>query len=161
MPESNTGPTAGFENVRVRLEPLWSEQDLGRDEIVERIVAILHEEIDHFDWVGVYVLSDGNLHLQTQRGRPTPHETIPVGQGICGAAMRENDTIVVPDVKKDERYLACNLQTSSEIVVPIRVGPEPVAQIDIDSDRPDAFGESDRRFLQWLAARLGPLFTDA
>ncbi|MFQ5720103.1 MAG: GAF domain-containing protein [Acidobacteriota bacterium] len=144
-----------------RLNSLWATRGLHRDAILEQVVVILHEEIDRFDWVGIYVLDGDELQLHSQRGRPTPHETIPVGRGICGAAMQANDTIVVPDVKQDDRYLACNLQTASEIVVPIRVGNTPVAQIDIDSDRPDAFRASDREFLESIAARLGTLLADS
>ena len=157
----NTPERNRFRKAWARLELLWSQKGLGRDAIIEEVVGILHEEIDHFDWVGIYVLNSGELHLHTQRGRPTPHEKITVGEGICGASMQENNTIVVPDVSKDERYLVCHVETSSEIVVPIRVGHRPVAQIDVDSDRLNAFSESDRRFLESVAGRLGLLFADA
>lgn len=158
---NHTAKPNGFQRAWARLETIWSQGELGRDPIIAEVVGILHEEIDHFDWVGIYVLKADQLHLHTQRGRPTPHEIIPVGQGICGAAMQKNDTIIVPDVKQDERYLACNLDTKSEIVVPIRIGRRPVAQIDIDSDRLDAFGAPDEQFLESVAARLAPLFADA
>ena len=75
--------------------------------------------------------------------------------------MKENDTVIVPDVKQDDRYLACNLETRSEIVVPIRIGRRPVAQIDIDSDSLGAFGSSDQKFVESVAARLAPLFADS
>ena len=51
----------------------------------------------------------------------TPHTRIPLNQGICGAAASSGKTIVVDDVSKDPRYLACSLETKSEIVVPIFV----------------------------------------
>ena len=158
---NHTAEPNGFQRAWARLETVWSQSGLGRDAIVTQVVGILHDELDHFDWVGIYVLKASELRLHTQRGRPTPHETIPVGQGICGAAMQENNTIIVPDVKQDERYLACNLETRSEIVVPIRIGRRPVAQIDIDSDRVNAFGAPDEQFLESVAARLGPLFADS
>jgi L-methionine (R)-S-oxide reductase len=157
---NHTAEPNGFQRAWARLETLWAQGGLGRDRIVADVVGILHGEIDHFDWVGIYVLTGKELHLHSQCGRPTPHETIAVGEGICGAAMAANDTIVVPDVNADERYLACNLETKSEIVVPVRIGRRPVAQIDIDSDQADAFGTPDRRFLEAIAARIAPLFAD-
>lgn len=91
------------------------------------------------------------LVLHNQIGLPTPHERIPIGQGICGLAARERRSVVVPDVTRDPRYLACSLATRSEIVVPIMRGPEVLGEIDVDSDRLDAFGDEDRVLLEETA----------
>jgi L-methionine (R)-S-oxide reductase len=64
----------------------------------------------------------------------------------------------VDDVAADPRYLACNLETRSEIVVPVQRGEVYLAQIDVDSDHPAAFGPADRAFLAEVAAALEPLF---
>jgi L-methionine (R)-S-oxide reductase len=87
-------------------------------------------------------------------GKPTPHTRIPLRRGICGAAATEKATIVVDDVNKDSWYLACTLETRSEIVVPVMRGNEVLAEIDIDSDTAAAFGERDRRMLEAVAALL-------
>ena len=76
---------------------------------------------------------------------------IPVGQGICGAAAASGETEIVDDVNADQRYLACFPSTRSEIVVPIAHAGRVVGEIDIDSDRPAAFGEDDRAFLERVA----------
>ena len=89
-------------------------------------------------------------------GKPSPHTRIPVGRGICGAAAAEKATIVVDDVNADPRYLACSLETRSEIVVPIMADGEVLGEIDIDSDRPAAFGAADRELLEAVAGRLAP-----
>ena len=78
-------------------------------------------------------------------GKPSPHTRIPLNRGICGAAATQKATIIVDDVNADPRYLACSIETKSEIVVPIMRGDEVLGEIDIDSDRPAAFGASDRR----------------
>ena len=57
----------------------------------------------------------------------------------------------MPDVGADARYLACSLETQSEIVVPIIKGGAFWGEIDIDSDRPDAFGPDDVEFLEAVA----------
>jgi GAF domain-containing protein len=79
------------------------------------------------------------------------HTSIPVGTGICGAAAVSQKTDVVPDVEADARYIACSLETRSEIVVPVIKGSAFWGEIDIDSDRPDAFGPDDVEFLEAVA----------
>ena len=73
-------------------------------------------------------------------GKPSPHTRIPLNRGICGAAASQKATIIVDDVNSDPRYLACSLETKSEIVVPIMRGADVLGEIDIDSDQPAAFG---------------------
>ena len=106
-----------------------------------------------------YVLRGEWLELEAHAGRDTEHVRIPVGEGICGLSARAGQTVVVDDVRADARYLACNLETRSEIVVPIVRGDRYLAQIDVDSDFEAAFGEEDRAFLERLAPLLEPLFT--
>jgi len=147
----------GFEAARRRLEPVLA-RPRDREATLRDVVAVLHDEIPHYTWVGIYLLEGDTLTLHTFVGRPTPHARIPVGEGICGAAITADATIVVDDVHSDPRYLACSIETASEIVVPIRSAGRPVGEIDIDSDRPRAFGAEDRRFLEEIAGRLSPLF---
>jgi L-methionine (R)-S-oxide reductase len=82
---------------------------------------------------------------------------IPVGQGICGKAARENRTVVVDDVRAAPEYLACFLETRSEIVVPIHSGGSVVGEIDIDGNEVKAYDSSDDRFLSAVAARVATL----
>lgn len=112
-------------------------------------------KIPHYSWVGIYEVQGPDLVLTSWSGpSATQHVRIPVGQGICGAAIAAKETVVVPDVNADPRYLACFLNTSSEIVVPIVKAGTPVAEIDIDSDQRDAFTADDQRFLAWVAEEL-------
>ena len=73
---------------------------------------------------------------------------------MCGAAAASGKTEIVDDVNADERYLSCFLSTRSEIVVPILYDRLVVAEIDIDSDTPAAFGDADREFLERVAALI-------
>ena len=86
---------------------------------MERAVAILKREMPSYTWVGIYLLEGDELVLGPFVGKPSPHTRIPLGRGICGAAASEKATIIVDDVNADPRYLACSLETRSEIVVPI------------------------------------------
>jgi L-methionine (R)-S-oxide reductase len=117
-------------------------------------VAVLKDRLPHYTWVGIYLLDGDELVLGPYLGKPSPHTRIPLNRGICGAAASEKATIIVDDVNSDPRYLACSLETKSEIVVPIMRGDTVLGEIDIDSDRPAAFGAEDRALLEDIAAAL-------
>ena len=122
------------------------------EEVLQAVVDVLHDRIDHYSWVGIYLVEGHDLVLGPWNGpEATEHVRIPVGQGVCGAAAASGQTEVVDDVNADPRYLACFPSTRSEIVVPIAYEDIVVGEIDIDSDRPAAFGEDDRVFLERVA----------
>ncbi len=116
-------------------------------------VKILKRDFPKYDWVGIYLVEGDELVVHNYIGAPTPHTRIPIGQGICGAAVAEQATIIVPDVNADSRYLACSLETKSEIVVPIQ-GRRIYGEIDIDSHTPDTFHQHDRDLLEGMAKDL-------
>ena len=120
------------------------------------VVQLLKARLPRYTWVGVYLLQDDELVLGPFLGKPSPHTHIPIGKGICGAAAAAGSTIIVDDVNADPRYLACSLETRSEIVVPIMRNGEVVGEIDIDSNEPAAFGDDDRQLLEAVAAQLAP-----
>lgn len=117
-------------------------------------VALLRRERPHYDWVGVYLLKGEELVLGPYLGKPTVHTRIRLNEGICGAAASSGQTLIVDDVSADPRYLACSLETRSEIVVPIQHEGRILGEIDIDSDQPAAFTAHDRELLEAVAALL-------
>ena len=121
---------------------------------MRQAVQLLKDGIPQYTWVGIYLMDGNELVLGPYLGKPSPHTRIPLGNGICGAAATEKATIVVDDVNADPRYLACSIETKSEIVVPIMSGGEVFGEIDIDSDRAAAFGARDRALLEPIAALL-------
>ena len=124
------------------------------DSAMTQAVRLLKDAIPYYTWVGIYVMDGRELVLGPFLGKPSPHTRIPLGSGICGAAATERATIVVDDVNADPRYLACSIETRSEIVVPIVRDGTVLGEIDIDSDAPAAFGTDDRALLEHVAARL-------
>jgi putative methionine-R-sulfoxide reductase with GAF domain len=127
------------------------------DEVLRQAVDILYERFDHYSWVGIYFVEEGDLVLGPWRGpQATEHVRIPIGQGVCGAAAASGRTERVDDVDADERYLACFPSTRSEIVVPIVYEGQVVGEIDIDSDTPAAFGDENRTFLERVATLISP-----
>jgi L-methionine (R)-S-oxide reductase len=129
-------------------------------QLMSEIVEVLHERMLKFNWVGFYMLE----HLPDQppmlvlgpfQGAMTPHTRIPLHQGICGAAASTGKTVVVDDVTKDSRYLACSLETKSEVVVPIFVRGKVVGELDIDSHFSAAFKTEDRELVEYCANLVG------
>jgi len=124
------------------------------DSAMKQAVELLKDGVPEYTWVGIYLLDGNELVLGPFVGKPSPHTRIPLGRGVCGAAAAEKATIVVDDVNADPRYLACSVETKSEIVVPIMRGNDVLGEIDIDSDTPAAFGTRDRELLEPIAALL-------
>ena len=123
------------------------------------MVKLLHDKMLKYNWVGFYMLEPGAqppvLVLGAFEGAMTPHTRIPLNQGICGAAASSGQTVVVDDVSKDSRYLACSLETKSEIVVPVFAHGKVVGELDIDSHFPAAFAAEDQQFVQHCAVLVG------
>lgn len=116
------------------------KQGAALEKILASAVEQLHNSNPRFHWTGIYELYPDNvLRLGPFIGAPTDHVFIAVGNGICGTAVAEKRTIVVPDVSKASNYLACSTATKSELVVLIRRGERIFAQIDIDSHELNAF----------------------
>src|SRR3984893_19557487 len=114
--------TTRIEEVRNEVTSLAQAAPTARD-LMQGVCKLLHERMLKYNWVGFYMLEPATqppvLVLEAFVGAMTPHTRIPLHQGICGDAASSGKTIVVDDVTKDSRYLACSLETKSEIVVPV------------------------------------------
>ena len=147
-----------IEGVRSEVTAL-AETSPTATALMQGVCQLLHERMLKYNWVGFYMLEPEAkppmLVLEAFVGAMTPHTRIPLNQGICGAAASSGKTIVVDDVSKDTRYLACSLETKSEIVVPIFVHKKVAGELDIDSHFPAAFGLDDQRLVQYCAEVVG------
>jgi len=120
---------------------------------MDGLVRLLAAERPYYSWTGFYLMEGADtLVLGPYHGKPSPHTHILLNQGICGAAASTGQTLIVDDVNADPRYLACSLETRSEIVVPIERDGKVLGEIDIDSDELAAFSDEDRRLLEEIAA---------
>lgn len=147
-----------IDEAREELDRINSETRTA-DQLMERITLCLNQQMLKYNWVGFYMLEPGAnppmLALGRYQGAMTPHTRIPLHQGICGAAASSGKTVVVDDVMKDARYLACSLETKSEIVVPVFVRGQVAGELDIDSHFPAAFGAEDRELVEYCAELVG------
>ena len=132
------------------------EEGYLSDALLRRAVRSIFSSEERFDWVGIYLLrSEENvLWLHNYLGDPTPHATIPVGEGICGMAVANNENINVPDVTQNDNYLSCSPKVKSEMVVLIRGNDQIFGQIDIDSHQDAAFTDEDLAALEEVAGKL-------
>ena len=109
--------------------------------------ALLWQELGDINWAGFYKMEGGILVLYPFQGKPACTK-IAVGKGVCGTAVAEERTQLVPDVHQFPGHIACDCASNSEIVVPIRVGGEIWGVLDIDSPNLNRFDENDRKGLE-------------
>lgn len=109
--------------------------------------ALLWAALPDINWAGFYKMTDGMLVLYPFQGK-TACVRIQVGKGVCGTAVAENATQLVPDVHQFPGHIACDSASNSEIVVPIRVNGKVWGVLDIDSPYLDRFTQTDREGLE-------------
>ena len=132
--------------------------DASRAELLQLACDRLRGLGAPFTSVYAYMLHDGGeLVLEAFSGRATEHTRIPAGRGVCGTAVATGEDQNVPDVAAIGNYLACNLETKSELVVLIRRGQTTLGQLDIDSDVPAGFTEPHHRAVKDVADALAVL----
>ena len=117
-------------------------------------------EAGAYRWVGIYAVGRSEISVIGWSGpAPPAYPRFPKDRGLCGAAAASGRTVVVNDVVKDPRYLETLTTTRSEIVVPVkRSTGEVVGVIDVESERPDAFGIVDQQKLEEFAVLAAALW---
>ena len=128
----------------------------GEDDCIanmSNIAALLHSTF-RFWWTGFYVVKGDELVLGPFQG-PVACSRIPFGRGVCGAAWKRKESIVVPDVEQFPGHIACSSLSRSEIVVPVLRGGNVIALIDIDSKELNTFDGIDREHLERIADLIG------
>ena len=114
--------------------------------------AALKQTFDFF-WIGFYLVKNEMLVLGPFQG-PVACTRIRYGKGVCGAAWREQKTVIVPDVSLFPEHIACNSESKSEIVVPIISNGTVIGVLDADSNRLNDFDNTDVRYLEKIAKML-------
>ena len=148
-----------FDSLKEKVEETIARSELTSTEKMQRICDDLKATVNYYDWVGFYFKNGDKreLKLGPYAGQPTDHTIIPFGKGICGQVAESNQNFVVPDVHAQDNYIACSLTVKSEIVVPLFKNGENIGQIDIDSNTPDPFSESDERFLEFVNEKVAEI----
>ena len=139
-----------------RLHSAFSKQ-VPRRELLALAAELIRESGAPYTSVYLYMLHGPELVLEAWSGRVTDHTRIAVGTGVCGTAVATGKDQNVGDVRAVGNYLACNLDTRSELVVLIRRGAAILGQIDVDSDVPDPFTPAEEAAVRQVADALAVL----
>lgn len=153
MARDETALAARYERLREQLAGLFART---ADPVARMATccAVLHHKQPHFFWTGFYRLQDDRLVVGPYQG-PVACAVLPGPDGVCWAAVRTAASVVVADVHAFPGHVACDARSRSEIVVPVRdAAGRLVAVLDVDSDQPEAFGDTDRRGLEAIVALL-------
>jgi GAF domain-containing protein len=143
---------ARYDRIHDQLVELFEKND---DPVARMatISALLHHKMPHFFWTGFYRMIDGKLKVGPYQG-PLACAVLDGPEGVCWACVNRRASIVVPDVHAFEGHVACDERSQSEVVVPVFHGDELVAVLDVDSDRPDAFTDTDRVGLEKIVGLI-------
>lgn len=158
IPAVPTDRAARYREVSARIDALLE----GEDDWIAAMATVaceLHHAFDHYHWTGFYrVTTPGLLVIGPYQGGHGCLR-IPFERGVCGAAATERRTQLVPDVEAFPGHIACSSTTKSEIVVPVLTpNGRLLAVLDVDSDEPAAFDETDRTALEAVCRTLGERF---
>lgn len=133
-----------------QLSDLLDETD-GAITTLSNASAYLNDLLPQINWVGFYLLEQGELRLGPFQGKPACTR-IAIGKGVCGAAIAEKRTQRVDDVHAFPGHIACDSASNSELVVVLRKqNGEPFGVLDIDSPLLSRFSEEDARNMERAA----------
>lgn len=132
-----------------------NEKDLIAN--LSNISACLNEHLKDINWVGFYLMKEGELVLGPFQGKVACIR-IPIGKGVCGSAVKERKVLRIDDVHQFKGHIACDGASNSEIVLPIYKNDEVVAVLDIDSPLFNRFSSEDEKILSEITDYIGHLF---
>jgi L-methionine (R)-S-oxide reductase len=142
-----------YKRIYAQLEELLTPA-VDRTARMTTAAALLHHKMPHFFWTGFYRLVAGELTIGPYQGS-LACLVLPRGAGVCWAAVQARKTVIVPDVHRFPGHIACDSRSRSEIVVPLSdPSGEVWGVLDVDSDRPSAFSETDQGGLERIATLL-------
>ncbi|MEJ7473513.1 GAF domain-containing protein [Staphylococcus saprophyticus] len=121
--------------------------------IMSNVSALLNDSIDQINWVGFYLIENETLILGPFQGHPACVH-IAIGKGVCGTAVSEEQTQLVDDVNAFPGHIACDANSKSEIVVPLRKNNQIIGVLDIDAPITSRFTDVDKNGLEQIVARI-------
>jgi len=131
-----------------------------RDEILQEISELLSIKVEHYNWVGFYIVdeSGSNLILGPFEGAATDHVKIAFGRGVCGQVAVSQTSLIIQDISTEDNYLSCSPNVQSEVVFPIMKDGNFVAELDIDSIAISPFTSLDTELLEAICEKVSVLF---
>ena len=111
--------------------------------------AFIYNTVSDLNWAGFYLVKDNELVLGPFQGKPACTR-IKYGDGVCGTALKERETMVVENVHEFQGHIACDSASNSEIVVPVFKDGKVVGVLDIDSPSFSRFKDDEKQFFEEL-----------
>lgn len=115
--------------------------------------SLLYHSLPDLNWVGFYLLKDGELVVGPFQGKPACVR-IALGKGVCGTAAARRATVIVKNVHEFDGHIACDSASNSEIVVPLLRGNELIGVLDVDSPKFGRFDAEDQAGLEQVVAEV-------
>ena len=140
---------ARYQRIYKQLKEMFykSTDPLAR---MSTITAVLHYKFDHYYWTGFYRLINDELTICCYQGS-VACLILPEHSGVCWEAIDKGKTVIVPDVNKFPGHVACDNQSKSEIVIPVKdKSCNIVAVLDVDSKALGSFDENDAKYLEQI-----------
>ena len=146
---SRDSKPALYEELLAQARALFEgERDAGANSA--NLAALLYHSLPDLNWSGFYWMKEGELVLGSFQGMPACVR-IALGKGVCGTAVRDGRTIVVPDVDAFPGHIACDSASRSEVVIPLVHGGKVIGVLDVDSPKLARFDAEDARGLEAVA----------
>jgi GAF domain-containing protein len=139
-----------YRNVQAEAKALYESYWLTN---LANLSASLNTHLPQINWVGFYLMVDGELKLGPFQGLPACLR-IPLGKGVCGTTAKERRTIIVDDVNEFPGHITCDSRSLSEIVLPMQTGGRLLGVLDIDSPELARFDKQDQAGLEKIVADL-------
>lgn len=147
------GKETRYEQCRERIAALCE----GEEDVIAKmasVVGVLHNGMSGFYWTGFYRVVGERLVIGPYQGT-VGCLRIEFGRGVCGSAVTKGETQIVEDVHAFPGHIACDENSQSEIVVPVRnARGELIAVLDVDSTKKGSFDEVDQKFLEAMIAEI-------
>ncbi|NLC96554.1 MAG: GAF domain-containing protein [Erysipelotrichaceae bacterium] len=134
-----------------QLESILEEKDTIA--VLSNLSAFIYQNIENINWAGFYIYKDEELVLGPFQGKIACTRIKP-GKGVCGSSYINKETIIVKDVSKFEGHIVCDINSKSEIVVPIILNNNVWGIIDVDSFLLNRFTNKEKKMLETISNYL-------
>ena len=135
-----------YKSLVKQIKSLLSKDDKTISNL-SNFVAALYQSFEKVSWAGFYFLEGENLYLGPFQGK-IACTNIKLGKGVCGTSAKEEKTIIVEDVNKFPGHIFCDVDSKSEIVIPILKDKKLYGVLDLDSTKFSAFNDIDKKYLE-------------
>lgn len=151
-----------FPDISTQLETIDTiiSRQSDRDDMLQQVCQLLADQVEHYDWVGFYIVDATGEHLilGPYVGDPTDHTKIAFGKGVCGQVAVSETSRIIQDVSQEDNYLSCSVHVKSEVVFPVMKEGRFVAELDIDSHAISPFTDKDTELLEAVCEKLASSF---